>query len=455
MGPLVWRGDSGYERARSGAVWNARKPARFPDVIVQAKSDHDVVEAVAFARSQGLKIAVRGGGHSMCGSPVRDGGLLIDLSQLREMTIDALSRTAMVQPAITSRDLAAALAARGLAFPVGHCGSVPMSGYLLAGGLGWNMGTWGPACFSVDAVEAVTADGQLVTAAEGQNDDLFWAARGAGPGFFAVATAFHVRVYPLPSEIRTSAYVYPLTVAPELPPTVEMMVRLMNAPPNSGLVPGAKAVSVTAAAFAHSEAEAERCLALLETCPSKSQQLMAITNQPSSFAQLHGMLDGLLPEGRRYAEDAVWSSADVATVLPLLAEEFVRAPSQHSMVMAATPRPRPPEALVPDAAFSSGGTTFLLCYAVWDDEVDDDVNERWLRGLVRSMQPTTVGHYVAEADLLADRSRARRSFAPSNWDRLRSMKRQLDPDDLFHSFLDPGHDAAGPSERIDALRRSR
>src|SRR5262249_57100226 len=100
------------------------------------------------------------------------------------------ARTATIQPGVSSRELTSALAEHELAFPVGHCGHVGLSGFLLSGGLGWNSGVWGPACLSITEVEAVTADGRLTRADEGQNADLLWAARGAGPGLFAVVTRF-------------------------------------------------------------------------------------------------------------------------------------------------------------------------------------------------------------------------------------------------------------------------
>ena len=158
-GPVVWRGDERYEATRQSMVWNALKPARYPEAIVSAASDADVVAAVRLARSRGLQVAVRAGGHSWVGSPLRDGTLLIDLSSLREVAVDPAAGTAAVQPAVTSSELAQALAADGLAFPVGHCPSVGISGFLLSGGLGWNTGAWGPACLSLQAIDVVTPDG--------------------------------------------------------------------------------------------------------------------------------------------------------------------------------------------------------------------------------------------------------------------------------------------------------
>ena len=163
-GSVVWRGDEDYEPTRRSMLWNGWKPSRFPELIARAVSEEDVVAAVKFARSRRLKIAVRAGGHSWCGSPLREGGMLIDLSQLCELSVDSASRTAALQPGVTSRELASTLAEHELAFPVGHCGHVGLSGFLLSGGLGWNWGAWGPACLSIRGLEVVTADGRLISA---------------------------------------------------------------------------------------------------------------------------------------------------------------------------------------------------------------------------------------------------------------------------------------------------
>jgi FAD/FMN-containing dehydrogenase len=160
--------------------WNQLRPERYPDLIVQVSSDHDVVEAVKYARENRLKVAVRGGGHAWCATPLRKGGMLIDLSQLNEVKIDPVAHTAAIQPFISNRDLMRKLQTHQLAFPVGPCPQVKASGYLLSGGIAWNANEWGEATLSVTAVEMVTAEGRLVTANAHQNQELFWAARGAG-----------------------------------------------------------------------------------------------------------------------------------------------------------------------------------------------------------------------------------------------------------------------------------
>ncbi len=438
---VLLRGEPGYEEARC-AIWNARKPRRFPDLIAVATSDRDVVEAIRFAGSHGMRVAVRGGGHSMAGSPVRDRGMLIDLSRMRELSIDAASRTASVQPGVRSDEFAAALGGHGLAFPVGHDGSLPLSGYLLSGGFGWNVSMWDAACLSIRSVDVVTADGALVTADEHQYPDLYWAARGAGAGFFGVATRFRLSVHPLPRFIRMSSLRYPLAettevsrwaddLAPQLPPTVEMHLTLETAPPGIAAGSSGKVVGVLAVAFADSEEEAARSLSLMETCPARDRALIRATDIPATFAMLHGIVAKTMPEGHRYAEDTLWSN-ETAAVMSRLAEHIMTAPSERSFVNATMLRP---PRTMPDAAFSMLARTFLWCCSIWESEADDARNEGWLRGMMRSVEPLGVGHYIAGADLLADPLRPVRSFAAPNWERLHALKSRHDPEGLFHSFL--------------------
>jgi len=234
--------DAGYENLRCELIWNQLTPARYPQMVVQVATEQDVVETVRFARATGLKIAVRGGGHSWVGFALRDDSLLIDLGHLTQVAIDRAARTAVIQPAISGRDLNRQLAAQGLAFPVGHCPTVSLSGFLLNGGLGWNFNSWKPACFSITAANVVTADGNLVVANEQQNADLLWAIRGAGPGFFGIVTQYELKLYPVPGAITTSNYYYPLqhatevgawaaSIAGRLSKEVELTIFFAPAPP--------------------------------------------------------------------------------------------------------------------------------------------------------------------------------------------------------------------------------
>jgi FAD/FMN-containing dehydrogenase len=435
----VRRGDPGYDAACAAVLWNGLKPDRFPEVIVRAASAGDVAAAVNRARTEGLRIAVRSGGHSWCGSPLRDGGMLIDLSELRGTAIDPAARTATVQPAVTGRDLVGRLAPYGLAFPTGHCGSVAVGGYLLSGGLGWNGTELGPASASVQQIEAVTADGETVTCDAEHNADLFWAARGAGPGFFAVVTGFRLGLHPAPAAILTTAYVFPLSqtrpvvrwatgAAAALPPSVELAYVLATAPEG-------KVITVAATAFSGSHEEALQALEPLADCP-----LAAISHQPpvpATFEELYEGSGTAWPADHRCVADTLWSNADYETLLARFADALADAPSAKSLVLAPVTPVSPERTRAEAMAFSVLGTSYAVPYAIWEDPADDAANTGWLRDTMHAAEPLGTGHYIAEADLTADASRAARSFAPADWERLAALKERYDPGNVFYSYLGP------------------
>ena len=156
-GQVLRRGEPGYEQARADAVWNARKPDRYPDLIVIAATEQDAAAAVRHARDEGMRVALRSGGHSWCGGHLHDGGMLLDLSRLRGITVDPAARTASVQAGVVGSDVHQALISHGLFFPVGHGPDVGLAGFLLGGGYGWNSRALGPACSTPTASAAITA----------------------------------------------------------------------------------------------------------------------------------------------------------------------------------------------------------------------------------------------------------------------------------------------------------
>jgi FAD/FMN-containing dehydrogenase len=241
-GKVTAIGDPAYEDLRRALVWNEPAPGRRPTLICRAATEHDVMAAVDFARAHRLKVAVRGGGHNWVGFSLRDHSLLIDLGELkRVISIDAKAHTATVQPAVRGRELNAALAKSGFAFPVGHRPTVPLSGFLLNGGLGCNFGGWGPGCLSIEAANVVTADGRLVVASDTRHPDLLWAIRGAGPGFFGVITQYRLKTRPTPRAITACDYFYAMermdavgawaaSIAGKMPKEVELTLFCTAAP---------------------------------------------------------------------------------------------------------------------------------------------------------------------------------------------------------------------------------
>ena len=184
-GAVVTADDAGYAATRAGLLFNRRETGRRPGIIVRAAGVDDVRAAVRFAAANGLTVSARGSGHNWSGIALA-GGLVVDLGAMNRVVVDRAARLADAEPGLTNRAFAETLAGYGLAFPVGHCGSVAISGYLLGGGFGWNSGAWGLACHNVEAVEVVMADGRLIRASAVEHPEVFWAVRGGGPEFFGV-----------------------------------------------------------------------------------------------------------------------------------------------------------------------------------------------------------------------------------------------------------------------------
>jgi len=440
-GAITTSDDSHYDRLRRSMVWNQLVPQRDPRIIVQAANENAVVEAVRFARDHAMKVAVRGGGHSWVGFSLCEDSLLIDLGRLKNVSLDREARTAVIQPAVTSRDFNRRLTAERLAFPVGHCPSVPMSGFLLAGGIGWNFNDWGPSCFSIEAARVVTADGNLVVASERDNAELLWAVRGAGPAFFGVVTEYTLRLFPAPGAIATSNYYYPLRLAAELggwaarvarqlPSHLELTIFLSEAPASIADSCGANrglACIVSGTAFAESADEAASTLRLLE-CPLAGDCLMKEANLPTPIETLHDL--NATPPEHRHRVDTLWTNSP-AEALEAASRLFIEAPSVKSTELCAFITGGMPSPLL-DCAFSMGGDALVICSAMWQQPADDIANARWHRATISAQDEYARGHYIAESDIVTDPSRAERSFAKSTWQRLQALRKKYDPDGLFH-----------------------
>jgi len=439
-GDLVLKGAADYEARRGASLWNARKPKHQPEALVRVASVGDVRETVRHAHVRDLKIAVRGGGHSWWGAPLRQGGILLDLSALSQIQVDVPTRTALVGPAARSRDVAAALAPHGLSFPIGHCSSVAMGGFLLAGGLGWNGGTWGPGCASVQGIQVVTGEGKTLIADAEQNQDLLWAARGAGPGFFGVVTLFDLKLHPLPRNIRTTTFVYAFKdldraaawlpeCARSLRPEVELTC-IIGTPPQGG---AEKVVMVMATAFADSEEDAAKWLAPLETGPVESA--VAVTrSEATPIDALHTAMDAAFPSGMRYGVEVFWTDAAPSDFVARIKEIVAAAPSPRSFFMFVISPPPREGGKLPDMALSMFGGAFLGIYGIWEDAAKDAENTGWVERMAKALEPIGVGHYVGETDLTASRDRAKQCFSPEAWKKLKTLREKYDPEKTFHSY---------------------
>jgi FAD/FMN-containing dehydrogenase len=205
-GEVLVSGQPGYDDAR--AVWNAmidRKPA----IIIRCKNADDVVQAVTYARDHNLPMSIRGGGHNVAGHAVCDDGVMIDLSLMRAVQVDAENRRARVEGGATWGDVDAKTQKFGLATPGGLISDTGVAGLTLSGGIGWLRSAYGLCIDNMLAVEIVTADGQKLIASETENADLLWAIRGGG-GNFGVVTMFEFALHPVGPQVMFCAPIYPL-----------------------------------------------------------------------------------------------------------------------------------------------------------------------------------------------------------------------------------------------------
>jgi FAD/FMN-containing dehydrogenase len=437
-GTVVARHEASYIAARAALIWNGRKPPRYPEFIVKAASVADVQATIRYAAANGLRVSARGGGHNWSGIALQE-GIVLDLSALDHIHVDPIERMADVGPAVRNGEAARIFAEYGLAFPLGHCASVPLSGYLLGGGFGWNSGEWGVACFNVESVEVVTADGEVRRASATENADIFWAVRGAGPEFFGVVTAYRLKLHKLPRAITTSVWTYPIEAAAKVERwmneamavvsrNVEFTVTFGNPPPNLADRVGKVATGI-ATVFADTETEAhatlDRIAALAPTGVVDIQK-----NIPTPFDVLYAIIGQFFPEGHRYVADTFWATPDAERFLELLGKETAKAPSAHSFSLGVV---LPPAALaepLPDAAFSMAGKAFGCAYAIWEDAGLDDAAFEWVRQTADTLKPLTIGAYIGEADL--DRpGRVKGCFSATVLERLKQLQAIYDPTGMF------------------------
>ena len=204
-GTIILPGTPGYDEARS--IWNGmidRKPA----LIVRCRTEADVMRDVGHARENQLLIAIRGGGHNIAGHAVCDGGLMIDLSPMKEVRVDALARRAFVQPGATLFDVDRATQAHGLASPTGINSTTGIAGLALGGGFGWLSRKFGLTSDNLVSARIVTADSKCLQVSSTSHPDLFWALRGGG-GNFGVVTEFEFALHPVGPEVMSGLIVFP------------------------------------------------------------------------------------------------------------------------------------------------------------------------------------------------------------------------------------------------------
>jgi FAD/FMN-containing dehydrogenase len=430
-GPVLGPEDAKYDDAR--ALYNGLIDRR-PALIVRCRTQDDVVAALAVARQAGLEVSIRGGGHNVAGRAVTDGGLMIDLAEMKGIAIDPDNATATAEGGVIWGELNAAAGEHGLAVTGGLISTTGIAGYTLGGGLGWLMGKYGLAADNLLAVELVTADGAVLEVDAASHPDLFWALRGGG-GNFGVATSFTYRMHPV-HTIVGGLIAHPLDAAPDMlrfyreavadaSDDLSVFAGLVHAPDGSGAKLSAMVVFHTG-----DPDEAERDLEPFRAWGAP----LVVEVGPMPYPVMNTILDEAYPIGSLNYWLSSFTGGLSDELIDVAVSRFATAPSPMMAILfehfhGAVTRVGVTETAVPhrDEGWN------LLMPSVWTDPADTEANVAWTRETFAALRPHFGTarrwlNYLGD-DQAEDAIRA--AYGP-NYDRLRDVKRQYDPDNIFH-----------------------
>jgi FAD/FMN-containing dehydrogenase len=435
-GQIVQPEDGDYGQHRR--IWNGSID-RFPALITRCANADDVGLAIRFARQSGLDLTVRSGGHSFPGYSVDDDVVIVDLSLMKQMQVDPASRTARVQAGIRLGELDQATQPFGLAVPAGIVTTTGLAGLTLGGGIGWLMRKYGLTVDQLLAVDLVTADGELIKVSATENPELFWAVRGAGANF-GVVTEFEFQLNPLGPEVLAGAVFWPMEESVNVlrfyrdwitgvPDELTTIVVHRKAPPLPAIpaeLHGRPVVSVVSC-YAGPVEDGERVLAPLRAFGSPLLDL----NQPKRFVDHQAMFDPSFPNGWWY----YFRACEVDT----LTDEVIDITAEHAQ------RLRSPLTAFPifhlggavarvgndETAYHGRESGHIFNINATTSTQDGFAEEReWSRTFWAALQPYHRGVYV---NFLMDEGdqRVREAYGAAKYDRLRALKRQYDPQNVF------------------------
>jgi FAD/FMN-containing dehydrogenase len=434
-GDAIPAGSPGYEAAR--AVWNGSVDLH-PAVIAQCRTTADVVAAVRLAREAGVPLAVRGGGHSVSGASSCDGGVVVDLSTMRGVTVDAVRRVAVVEGGATWADVDAATGVHGLATTGGLISTTGVAGLTLGGGLGWLQRRYGLSCDNLRGAEVVTADGHVIPTSGSERPELLWGLRGGG-GNFGVVTSFEFDLHPV-STILGGLLMFPLDRgvevlttfrewAPDAPDDASLLAGIMTAPPAPFVPPeltGQKVV-VLVGCWCGDHAEGVASLAPLRAL-GPAVDLFG----PMPYPALQGMLDAGAPPGIRNYFRGGFVADLTDEIISVVLDHGARLPSPmaqihfHQMGGAVGRVPEDASAVNGRAA----GYTFNLI-STWTDPGEDAVHLEANHALSAALGPLSMGTTYLNFAVETGIDRVRAAYGEAIYGRLARLKREYDPTNLF------------------------
>jgi FAD/FMN-containing dehydrogenase len=433
-GDIVLPEGADYDQVRR--LWNGKVNKR-PAALVRCANAQDVVHTVRWARSRGLALAVRGGGHDFAGRALCDDGVVIDCSQMRAASIDPAGRVARIQGGATAGDLIGAAEKDGLATATGTVSSVGLAGLTLGGGYGPLSGKYGLVADNLLSAQVVTADGRFVTTSATEHADLFWGLRGGG-GNFGVVASLEYRLHPV-AKVLSGLLLYPLDQAGamlryygEFTATApdELTVQ-----PGFIQMPDGTPVLFLSPTYCGLLEEGERVLTPLRTVGKP----LADQIQPVAYGALINALNALFPKGRHYFIQTQSLNALGAETIEVLVEQARQFSSPFSAISIHHFHGAASRVALSETAFGLRRDHLMVeIVAAWEPEPseEDQRHVQWAQSSSRNLAPYALqGGYVG---LLDEGGQKRVPLAFGlNYDRLRDLKQKYDPDDVFHSTI--GH----------------
>lgn len=434
-GALFAPGDPDFDAAR--AVWNGSIDAR-PALIAKCRTTEDIVAALTMARAAGVPLAVRGGGHSVAGLSTCNDGVVIDLSLMRRVEVDAERRIATVEPGATWGDLDAATAAAGLATTGGLISTTGVAGLTLGGGIGWLQRKYGLSCDNLVGAEVVTADGEVVRVSDKERPELLWGLRGGG-GNFGVVSRFEFALHPV-AMVLGGLFLFPIDRGEEVlkvfrdwaadaPDEASMLVAILTAPPEpfvpAALV-GQKAVAILGCWCGDLEA------GNTAVNPLRALEPAADVFGPMPYVALQTMLDaGAVPGLRNYFRGGFVADLD-DRVIAVALEHGRRMPSPMSQIHFHQMGGAVGKVRSDATAFSGrhAGYTYNVV-STWTEPGEDAQHIAANRDVASAMAPMSIGGEYVNFAGDANVDRVRSLYGDEIYDRLARLKREYDPSNLF------------------------
>ncbi len=439
-GGVLTAASSAYDEARK--VWNGTVDRR-PALIARCLTESDVQAAVRFASSTHMLTSVRGGGHHIAGNAVAEGGLMIDLSGMRSLAIDAQRRTARVEPGALLGDFDRAAQAHGLATPLGVNSTTGVAGLTLGGGFGWLTRRYGMTIDNLESATVVTADGTLHHVSASAEPDLFWALRGGG-GNFGVVTSFEYRLHPVGPEVYAGLVVYPFSQVQQVlrawrdfntgaPDELSVWAVLRKAPPLPFLpasVHGTEVVILPLMYCGDPAAGERACEPVL-----RFGDPIASALGPTPYAAFQTAFDPLLAPGARN----YWKSNNFHTLsnaaLDAVIDAASRLPGPECEIFlaqlgGAMARVRPSAT----AFVGRDANVIMNVHGRWSDRSDDARVRTWAREAFEAAAPHATGSGYVNF-LTEDEAERVSATYGANYARLQALKARFDPGNLFRMNL--------------------